>query len=243
MAVDPANRFVISRLRGVATTANALRPFGYELPVAPWSFATGVVTSELPLVVGGVQLATGARRIAKGGFRGKRGLVGAGLTAASLAGLWRLHKEAQRSGDVLEAALREGLGQNYRDRIAEPFSPPPDVAMTRRQVLLPGGSVRRRYLAKGDVAYGDGGGRYRLAIDLDHEGWSGIILVTGRGPFPPDTVAPPIGARGPSWQQEFLAAAAEREWRVEMAWFQSVNRQSGDRAEIATGAAAGANKP
>ncbi|MGZ8349330.1 MAG: hypothetical protein ACXWU2_04820, partial [Allosphingosinicella sp.] len=75
-----------------------------------------------------------------------------------------------------------------------------------------------------------GNGRYRLNIDLDHMGWSGIILLTGSGPFDADVVAPPFGSRGPSWQQSFLAAAAERNWRVEMVWFESVNRQSGDRA-------------
>jgi hypothetical protein len=77
-----------------------------------------------------------------------------------------------------------------------------------------------------------GNGRYRLNIDLNHEGWSGIILVTGQGPFDPDVVAPPIGSRGPSWQQQFLTAAAARNWRVEMAWFESVNRQRGDTAAI-----------
>jgi acetyl esterase/lipase len=178
--VNPANRFVISRLRGAATTANALSPLGRELPLSPWSFASGVVTSELPLVVGGVQLASAAHRIRKGGLRGTRGLVGAGLTAASLAGLWRLHQDAERSEDVLEAALREGLGQNYRDRITEPFSPPPAVKMSRRQVLVPGGVVRKRYLAKGDVPYGDAGKRNELDIwhraDLPSDAGAPVLL-------------------------------------------------------------------
>ncbi|MGQ0588815.1 MAG: serine/threonine-protein kinase, partial [Sphingosinicella sp.] len=82
----------------------------------------------------------------------------------------------------------------------------------------------------------DGNGRYRLHIDLDHQGWSGIILVTGQGPFPPDVIAPPVGARGPSWQQDFLSQAAQRNWRVEMVWFQSVNRE-GSNALGATPAA------
>jgi hypothetical protein len=51
------------------------------------------------------------------------------------------------------------------------------------------------------------------------------MLVTGTGPFPEELVAPPIGSRGPAWQQRFLAAAAERGWRVEMVWFESVNRE------------------
>jgi eukaryotic-like serine/threonine-protein kinase len=76
----------------------------------------------------------------------------------------------------------------------------------------------------------DGNGRYRLNVDLDHIGWSGIILITGGAPFDADLVAPPVGSRGPSWQRDFLAAAAERNWRVEMVWFESVNRVPGDTA-------------
>ena len=84
-----------------------------------------------------------------------------------------------------------------------------------------------------------GNGRYRLNVDLDHQGWSGVILVSGRSPFEEDLVAPPIGARGPSWQQRFLSTAAERNWRVEMVWFESVNRVQGDRApEVAAAPAA-----
>jgi eukaryotic-like serine/threonine-protein kinase len=75
-----------------------------------------------------------------------------------------------------------------------------------------------------------GGGRYRLNIDLDHEGWSGIILVSGQGPFVPDLIAPPIGSRGPSWRDQFLAAATQGNWRVEMVWFESVNRVPNDSA-------------
>ena len=90
----------------------------------------------------------------------------------------------------------------------------------------------------------EGNGRYRLNIDLDHRGWSGIILITGQGPFDRDVVAPPVGSRGPSWQQDFLAKAAERNWRVEMVWFESVNREQGDRAPAAaTPAAAPAAPP
>ncbi|HEX8641392.1 MAG TPA: serine/threonine-protein kinase [Allosphingosinicella sp.] len=75
-----------------------------------------------------------------------------------------------------------------------------------------------------------GNGRYRLNIDLDHDGWSGIMLISGQGPFVPDLVAPPVGSRGPSWQQQFLAAAGQGNWRVEMVWFESVNRVPNDAA-------------
>jgi serine/threonine-protein kinase len=67
--------------------------------------------------------------------------------------------------------------------------------------------------------------KYRLSIDLDHQGWSGIMLVTGKGPFDQAMIQPPIGARGPDWQNNFLTTAAERGWMTEMVWFESVNNQ------------------
>ena len=54
------------------------------------------------------------------------------------------------------------------------------------------GSIQRQLLTLED----QGGDRYRLHIDADHEGWSGIILIGGQGPFPQDVVAPQVGARG-----------------------------------------------
>jgi eukaryotic-like serine/threonine-protein kinase len=79
----------------------------------------------------------------------------------------------------------------------------------------------------------EGNGRYRLHIDLDHQGWSGLLLLTGRGPFAPAAVAPAIGARGPDWQQQFLGAAANLGWRAEMVWFESVRR--GDAVPAVSG--------
>ena len=31
----------------------------------------------------------------------------------------------------------------------------------------------------------EGNGRFRIHIDSDHDGWSGIMLISGRGPFDP----------------------------------------------------------
>jgi serine/threonine-protein kinase len=76
----------------------------------------------------------------------------------------------------------------------------------------------------------EGNGRYRLNIDVDHVGWSGIILISGQGPFERDLVAPQMGSRGPDWQRRFVTAATQRNWRVEMVWFESVDREPGDTA-------------
>jgi eukaryotic-like serine/threonine-protein kinase len=65
-------------------------------------------------------------------------------------------------------------------------------------------------------------GTYRMRIDLDHAGWSGLILVTGKAPFPEAVVTPPVGQRGPDWREAFLAAAIANDWRAQMVWFKSV---------------------
>jgi len=108
--------------------------------------------------------------------------------------------------------------------------------------LLPDrASFDQALTVQGSPIVDEGDGRYKLKIDLDHQGWSGIILISGRGPFGRDLVAPQIGARGPSWQNEFLSAAAAGQWKVEMVWFESVNRESGDTAPPP--AAPGAPRP
>lgn len=76
----------------------------------------------------------------------------------------------------------------------------------------------------------EGNGRYRLNIDLNHQGWSGILLLTGQGPFDPALVAPQLGARGPNWTQSFVSTASNQQWHAEMVWFQSVNGGNGGAA-------------
>jgi eukaryotic-like serine/threonine-protein kinase len=70
-----------------------------------------------------------------------------------------------------------------------------------------------------------GEGRYRMLIDLDHAGWSGILLVSGNGPMPENLIAPGIGARGSDWQSKFISQAATSGWQTEMIWFRSVDEQ------------------
>ncbi len=68
-----------------------------------------------------------------------------------------------------------------------------------------------------------GGDHYRMTLDLDHQGWSGLLLLTGKGPFDPATVAPPLGARGPDWRDKLVTQASAKGWRADMLWFKSVD--------------------
>ncbi|WP_433910744.1 serine/threonine-protein kinase [Sphingomonas yabuuchiae] len=68
-----------------------------------------------------------------------------------------------------------------------------------------------------------GGDRYRLQLDLDHQGWSGLLLVTGKGPFDASIIAPPLGSRDAAWRTKLVERAAERGWQADMIWFRSVD--------------------
>ncbi|MBN2624416.1 MAG: alpha/beta hydrolase [Acidimicrobiales bacterium] len=180
--MDPRTRYLLARALGLAATANALRPaIRFSRVPTPVEFLTGLPVSELPLhnaaIQGGLAL-LGARG---GRARGWRGVAGAGLTAVSLAGLWRLHRDAQDAEHVLEAALADGLGPGYLDDISEPFNPAPARPLDRRSIIVPRVPRRRRYTATGsDVPYGEAGRRNHLDIwkraDLPHDAGAPVLL-------------------------------------------------------------------
>lgn len=207
--MDPRTRFLLSRAAGAAATANALRPATRFGRATPLEFMAGVPVSEMPVHVAAAQGALAALGVARGHARGWRGAAGIALAAASTAGLWRLHRDAQASEDVLERALVDGLGAGYHDEIAEPFSPAPTPPITHRSVLLPRLPRRGRYTASGrDLRYGEAGRRNHLDI------WK-------RDDLPADAAAPVLlQVHGGAWvvgQKEgqaypLMAHLAERGW-------------------------------
>lgn len=66
-------------------------------------------------------------------------------------------------------------------------------------------------------------GDYRLEIETTHVGWSGIILLTGQGPFDPAILRSPAGRLSPEWRQRFLSVARAKGWKAEIAWYQTVD--------------------
>jgi serine/threonine-protein kinase len=70
-----------------------------------------------------------------------------------------------------------------------------------------------------------GGDRYRLTIDVNHTGWSGMLLLTGQKPFDNSKLAGPAGSRTGDWSNQFLTEAKSRGWKAEMVWFETVDDQ------------------
>src|SRR5829696_9374757 len=130
--VEPRTRLFIAGAGAVATAANAIRPLGRGRLLSMPSFVLGLAPSEFPLHTGLLQLSIGGFLARRGGTRGWRGMLGIAAHAASLAGLVAVYRTARSTGDVLEAALVEALGPDYRSSVSEPFSPRPEATLTSR---------------------------------------------------------------------------------------------------------------
>lgn len=182
LRTDRRTRFLASRAAAAAVTASALRPPDRFGRLSPLEFVVGVPTSEMPLHVGALQAGMALLGARRGGARGWQGVAGLGLAGASAAGLWRLHRDAVASEQVLEDALVAGLGPSYRNEISEPFTPAPDAPITRRSLMLPSFARRSRYTAATgrNVAYGDAGVRNQLDIwrraDLPDDAGAPVLL-------------------------------------------------------------------
>ena len=162
--VKPRTRLFIAGAGAVVTTANAIRPVGRGPLLSMPVFALGLGPSEFPLHTGLLQLAIGGLLSRSGGTRGWRGKLGVAAHAVSVAGLVAVYRTARRAGDVLDAALVEELGSDYRRHVGGPFTSRPEAALTSRQLVAPEMRVRRRYRSARDVSYGDFGLRNQLDV-------------------------------------------------------------------------------
>lgn len=206
--MKPATRLLLAGTAAAATTANALRPVGRGRVLAMPTFAVGLGPSEFPMHTGLVQLAVGALLARRGGTRGWKGKVAIAAHAASVAGLVIVSRRTRRAGGVLDAALVDELGTEYRGRIGESFTPRPEAAITRRQVLRPEMRLRKRYRSARDISYGDFGVRNQLDV------WK-------RSDLPADARAPVLfQVHGGGWTmgrkegqgEPLMAHLAERGW-------------------------------
>jgi acetyl esterase/lipase len=161
--------------------ANGLRPLarkGYSTVPVFWF---GWPTSEVPGLYFSASLLDALRRGRRGDFAGPRGKAALALTAASWAILgvirWR---GVTTPGPVLEAGLREQLGPDYAEALADlPQTEP--TRRGRRNLPLGTTVARRRYVEKTNTVFYGPHGRANLADiwrrrDLPRDGKAPVLV-------------------------------------------------------------------
>ncbi|WP_409330884.1 alpha/beta hydrolase fold domain-containing protein [Trujillonella humicola] len=156
--------FLCRSVLSALATVVAFRPLSTtNVVAAPLSFVLGLPSSELPLHSLAAQVGGTAVAVGRGRVRGAPGVLGLALRLGAWAGLVVLHRRALRSGEVLDAALAEALGPDYRDHVVDP-RPPVDPTVQRRPGVVRMARIWRRYVHDGDLSYGDAGPRNMLDI-------------------------------------------------------------------------------
>lgn len=156
--------FLTASAISAARTLNAWHPAARSGHAANATFRSSLTVSELPLHSLAWQAVATGGFLASGAHRSRAGRTALALTALSFYGLANLDRAAVQAADAVEQALVDGLGPDYRAEIAPSFAPPPEVAISRRQVANPLPPLRRRYAQDRDVAYGEHGTRNFLDI-------------------------------------------------------------------------------
>ena len=64
-------------------------------------------------------------------------------------------------------------------------------------------------------------------LNTDHKGWSGILLLKGKGPFDPTLLEKGPGEVSPSWVNRFLSTAKAQGWKSEMIWYRTADEKPG----------------
>src|SRR5205807_3631606 len=128
--------FLIVSILSALASLNAIRPIRFPLVMVP-SFVSAWLTVELAQFRLLVQLVATAAFVAAGALRETPGRIGLVVMAASIAGTVYLLVIANRSGEVMERALREALGDDYRNRIDPDLMAGRDPGLRWQQVLRP----------------------------------------------------------------------------------------------------------
>jgi hypothetical protein len=155
--MDVGTKYLLASSACAVNTFNAYRPLGRSSRATIPTMATGAFTSEFLLHAIVAQLALTAYYARRGALGTVTGRAGLAVSAVSWLGLVGLHRAALRSSVVLEHALVDELGRDYRDRITAPRTPPIDVPLRRMHVAIPRRGPRRRCTSAQDISYGDFG--------------------------------------------------------------------------------------
>lgn len=111
--------YLLGSAFGALWTASAWFGFRHVGPLVPVYFMMSWVTGELALFHLAWQLLATLAFAFFGGLEGAAGALGLALSFGSWGGLIGLQRRAGLAGQSLEGALRETLGSDYRDAIAD----------------------------------------------------------------------------------------------------------------------------
>lgn len=169
-------RYLATSALRALITANARTPVARTGPLSIPAFLSGWPASELPLQHAAAFGASAAVGIARGVHRSRAGKAGLALTAAAAAGLYKLHRDSQAAGRIVELALADELGHDYASQLAKnPLEP-----RTGALPVLPTPRVRARYVTEGHIAYDEYGRRTTLDVwkrpDLPADGKAPVLV-------------------------------------------------------------------
>ncbi len=149
-----------------------------KLGIVPWFFA-GWLVGELAWAHLVWQLLLTLLVVMAGGLETAAGQWGAGVFMLSWLGLARLHIASSDTAVVVENALRDGLGSNYRGDIPQSRQHTLGPGVASSSWLKPFRMHRPGVRVHRDIAYGEHGDRSHLDIyqpDLPREGGFPILL-------------------------------------------------------------------
>ena len=168
--------FLVLSIGGFLLVLNAMRPVRVG-PLAVGSFFAGWLTQELaPFHLVAHVIATIAF-VAAGAAEGTKGLVALGLAVVTAAGLLKLLLDAGHVGDIVDAALREGLGEDYQDKISPEFADLHDPKVPFRSLVLPLRFRHKDVTRVRNISYGPYGHRNRLDVYKPKKGAEGAPVL------------------------------------------------------------------
>jgi len=174
--------FLVRQLIQLGLVGNAIRPVPGAWPSIPAFFA-GWLTAELAPHLFASTVVDTAVHFARRGLRDENAKLGLVLAGLSTAGQVKLMLDAQRAKSEVEQALQETLGADYAQGLErEPDAE--DLATPWGQLVMPFRMRNREVVREPDIAYADGGSRYRLDIYHGREAQKGrpvLLQVHGGG--------------------------------------------------------------
>ena len=167
---------------GAGFAVNAHRPLARGGGLSISVFFAGWLTTELPLHHLAWQLAATAAFVAAGAMGAWPGWVGLFITLGSWAALLDLFVRAREARELVERALVEALGSDYRSRIAPELAARLDPQPSLSEILFPFAMRRRDVERTRNVPYGEHGKRNQLDVYRRRDRPVGCpVLVTVHG--------------------------------------------------------------